>query len=155
MALQLWRCSERANRHTSANVLLLEKLIVERSKRALPRGEFPQRLSHWGCDSPSPSCVSRMVWDLFGAMGSCRRCGGKFRSVHRRSWKLVMIRRIRQPLSQQETSLKNHLNKTSLFDELFEVRQIAAVPLGSFAVTFMKACIFNRLQIFGRDSVGG
>ncbi len=26
---------------------------------------------------------------------------------------------------------------------------------GGFAVTFMKACKFNRLQIFGGDAVGG
>jgi hypothetical protein len=42
-----------------------------------------------------------------------------------------------------------------LFDERFEVRQIVAVLLRGFAVTFMKAFKFNRLQIYGRDSVGG
>jgi len=41
------------------------------------------------------------------------------------------------------------------FDEPCKVRQIVAVPSGGFAVTFMKAFNFNRLQFYGRDSVGG
>jgi len=41
------------------------------------------------------------------------------------------------------------------FDEPCDVRQIVAVPSGGFAVTFMKAFKFNRLQFYGRDSVGG
>jgi hypothetical protein len=41
------------------------------------------------------------------------------------------------------------------FDEPCEVRQIVAVPSAGFAVTFMKAFKFNRLQFYGRDSVGG
>ena len=51
--------------------------------------------------------------------------------------------------------LEKRPNGSYLFDELFEVRQIVAVLLGEFAVTFMKACKFNRLQILGRDAVGG
>ena len=49
---------------------------------------------------------------------------------------------------------ENQPNRPYLFNELFEVRQIVALLLGGFAVTFMKTCKFNRLQIFGRKSVG-
>ena len=41
------------------------------------------------------------------------------------------------------------------FDEPCEVRQIVAVPSGGFAVTFMKAFKFSRLELYGRVSVGG
>jgi hypothetical protein len=48
----------------------------------------------------------------------------------------------------KDTPPKRHQNQTRLFDELFEMRHIAAGPSKSSTVAFVKACLLNWLQPF-------